>query len=79
MGPYESLCFYVEQNRLKVSNRLAALDDLDSEVEINSAWKVIRENIKISAKENLGYFELKKHKPLLDKGCSKVIRLTETS
>jgi hypothetical protein len=39
-------------------------------VEINSAWETIRENIKISAKESLGYFELKKHKPWFDKGCS---------
>jgi hypothetical protein len=30
------------------------------EVEINSAWETIRVNIKISAKENLGYFEQKK-------------------
>jgi hypothetical protein len=35
------------------------LEDLDAEVEINSAWETIRENIKISAKESLGYFELK--------------------
>jgi hypothetical protein len=47
---------------VEVSNRLAALEDLDAEVEINSAWETIRENIKISAKEILGYFELKKHK-----------------
>jgi hypothetical protein len=39
------------------------LEDLDAEVEINSAWETIRENIKIAAKESLGYFELKKHKP----------------
>jgi hypothetical protein len=31
-------------------------------VEINSAWETIRDNIKTSAKESLGYFELKKHK-----------------
>jgi hypothetical protein len=52
-----------EQFRVEVSNRFAALEDLDAEVEINSAWETIRENIKISAKESLGYFELKKHKP----------------
>jgi hypothetical protein len=46
---------------------------LDAEVEINSAWETIRENITISAKESLGYFELKKHKPWLDKGCSKLL------
>jgi hypothetical protein len=28
---------------------------LDAEVEINSAWEMIRENIKISAKESLGF------------------------
>jgi hypothetical protein len=42
-------------------------------VEINSAWETIRENIKISSKESLGYFELKKHKPWLDEGCSKLL------
>jgi hypothetical protein len=38
----------------------AALEDLAAEVEINSAWETIIENIKISAKGSLGYFELKK-------------------
>jgi hypothetical protein len=46
----------VEQLRVEVSNRFAALEGLDTEVEINSAWETIRENIKISAKESLGYF-----------------------
>jgi hypothetical protein len=41
-----------EQYRLLVSNRFAALEDLDAEVELNSAWETIRENIKISAKES---------------------------
>jgi hypothetical protein len=31
-------------------HRFAALEDLGAEAEINSAWKTIRENIKISAK-----------------------------
>jgi hypothetical protein len=31
-------------------------------VEINSAWDTIRENIKTSAKESLGYYELKWNK-----------------
>jgi hypothetical protein len=42
-------------------------------VEINTARETIRENIKISAKESLGYFELRKHKPCLDEGCSKLL------
>jgi hypothetical protein len=40
--------------------------DLDAFVEINNAWKTIRGNITISVKESLGYFELKKPKPLFD-------------
>jgi hypothetical protein len=39
-----------EQFRVEVLNRFAALEDLDAEVEINSAWETIRENIQISAK-----------------------------
>jgi hypothetical protein len=62
-----------QQYHVEVSNRFAASEDLDAEVEINSAWETIRENIKISAKESLGYFELKKHKAWFDKGCSKLL------
>jgi hypothetical protein len=36
-----------EQYHVEVSNRFATLEDLDTEVEINSAWETIRENIKI--------------------------------
>jgi hypothetical protein len=62
-----------EHLRVEVSNRFAVLEHLDTEVEINSAWETIRENIKISAKESLRYFEFKKHKPWLDEGCSKLL------
>jgi hypothetical protein len=62
-----------QQFRVEVSNRFAALEDLDTEVGINSAWETIRENIKISAIESLGYFELKKHKSWFDEGCSKLL------
>jgi hypothetical protein len=48
-----------EQFRVEVSNRFVALEGLDTEVEISSAWETIRENINISAKESLGYFEFK--------------------
>jgi hypothetical protein len=62
-----------EQFHVEVLNRFAALEDLDPQVEINSAWEMIRENINISAKESLGYFELKKHKPWFNKGCSELL------
>jgi hypothetical protein len=47
-----------EQFRVEVSNRFKTLEDLDTEVDINSAWETIRENITISAKESPGYFEM---------------------
>jgi hypothetical protein len=62
-----------EQYHVEVSNRFAALEDLDTEVEINNAWETIRESIKISAKESLGYYELREHKPWFDEECSKLV------
>jgi hypothetical protein len=46
---------------------------LDAEAETNSAWETIRENIKILAKESLGYYELKKLKPCFIQGCSTLV------
>jgi hypothetical protein len=43
-----------EKYSKEVSNRFAALEDLDAEVEINSDWEMIRQNIKISGKQILG-------------------------
>jgi hypothetical protein len=57
----------------EVSNRFAALEYLEAEVEIDSAWETIRENIKISAKGTLAYFELKKHMTLFEEGSSKLL------
>jgi hypothetical protein len=34
------------------------------------SWEIIRD-IRLSAKERLGYYELEKHKPWLDDACSK--------
>jgi hypothetical protein len=61
-----------DQYRVEVSNRFAALEDLDAEVESNSAWETIRENTKISTKESLGYFEFKKRLPWSNEGCLKL-------
>jgi hypothetical protein len=37
------------------------LENLDLEVRINIAWETVRENTKISAKDIVGYYELKKY------------------
>jgi hypothetical protein len=44
----------VKEQYCVVSNKFAALEDLDTEVDINSAWKMIRENINILGKERIG-------------------------
>jgi hypothetical protein len=44
-----------EQYCVEISNRLTALETLDTEVDINRAWKTIGGNIKVPAKESLGY------------------------
>jgi hypothetical protein len=53
-----------EQYHVEISNAFKAEDNLDTEV-----WTAIRKNVKISAKESLGYYELKKHKSWFDEGC----------
>jgi hypothetical protein len=45
-----------EQYLVEVSNRFAALQNVYTEVEINSAWEMIREIIKMSAKESRRLF-----------------------
>jgi hypothetical protein len=62
-----------QQYRVEVSNRFAALEGLDVEVETISDWEIITETINISAKECLGYCELKKHKPWVDQACLKLV------
>jgi hypothetical protein len=42
---------------VEVSNRFAALEDLEGKVKINNSWEMTRGNIKISAKESLSYYE----------------------
>ena len=54
------------QYQIKISNRSAALENLNDSEEIHKAWEKIKENIKISAEESLGLYKLKQHKPWFD-------------
>jgi len=56
---------------IKISNRFAALENLNDSKDINRAWQNIKENIQISAKESLGLYEWKQHKPWFDDECSR--------
>jgi hypothetical protein len=62
-----------EKYHVEISNRFADLGSLDESFDINNAWESIRENIKTSAKENLGYQKLKHNKPWFEDECSKLI------
>jgi hypothetical protein len=44
----------------------AALENLDFEVDNNRDGETLRENVNVSAKESLGYYQLKTHKPWID-------------
>jgi hypothetical protein len=59
-----------EQYHAETSNRFSALENLDTKVDVNKARETTRENIKISAKESLGYYEPKKCKTRFNEGCS---------
>jgi hypothetical protein len=62
-----------EQYQVTIRNKFAALENLQDSGDINGEWDNIRENIKNSAKESLGYCESKHHKPWFDEGCSKLV------
>jgi hypothetical protein len=62
-----------KQHQVKITNRFAALENFDDNVDMNRAWENIRENIKTSAKESLGHYELQQHKAWFDDECSKLI------
>jgi hypothetical protein len=56
--------------RVEVSNRLAASEDLNAEMRINSALATTEEKIRIPSKEHSCYYELKKHRPWFGERCS---------
>jgi hypothetical protein len=58
-----------KQYQIKISNRFAALDNLNDSEGINRTWENIKENIQTSVKDSLGMHELKLHKPQFDEEC----------
>jgi hypothetical protein len=62
-----------EKYKVEISNWFTALESLDDTFDINNTWESIRENIKTSAKDSLGYQKLKHNKPWFDDKCSKLI------
>jgi len=58
-----------KQYQIKISNGFPALVNLLDRENINRAWENIKENIRSSAKENLGLYELKQHQPRFAEQC----------
>ena len=49
------------------------MENLSDAEDINKAWENIKENIKTSAKESLGLYELKQHKSWFGEECSRLL------
>jgi len=58
-----------EQDQIEITNRFAALENLNNDEDVNRTWENIKENIQTSAKESLGLHKLKQHKPWFDEKC----------
>jgi hypothetical protein len=55
-----------KQYQVKNTNRFAALENFYDNVDMNRAWKNIVENIKISAKDSLGHYELQQQQQMMN-------------
>ena len=58
-----------EKHQTEITNRFAALQNLNIDEDVNRVWENIKENIKTSSKESLGLHKWKQHKPWFDKEC----------
>ena len=55
--------------QIEITNRFAALENLNVDEDVNRDWENNKGNIKTSDKKSLGLRELKQHKPWIDKEC----------
>ena len=56
-----------EKYQIEITNRSAALENINVDEDVNRVWENIKENVKTSAKESLGLHEWKQHKQCFDK------------
>ena len=55
-----------KQDQIKISNMCTALENSNNSEDINRACENTEGNIRMSAKDSLGLYELKQHKPWFD-------------
>jgi hypothetical protein len=58
-----------EQYQIEITNRFAALENLNDGEDVDRTWENIKENIQTSVKESLGLHELKQNKPWFVEEC----------
>jgi hypothetical protein len=58
-----------KQYQIKISNRFAALENLNESEDIKGVCKNIKERTKTSANNSLGLYGLRQHKPWFDVEC----------
>ena len=65
--------------QVKIANKFQMLESKDESVglgekDVEAAWENIRDCIKQSASESIGYLEKRKHKKWFDKDCTNVAK-----
>jgi len=55
--------------QIEITNRCAALENLNDSEDINRVWEDFKGNIKTSDKDSLGLYEFKQQKPWFDEEC----------
>jgi hypothetical protein len=58
-----------KEYQIEITNRFAALENLDNDGDINRAWENIKDSIQTSSRESFGLHESKQHKPWFDDEC----------
>jgi len=58
-----------EHYQIEITNRFAALENVNYYEDVNRTWENIKENIQTSAEESLGVHELKQNKLWFDEEC----------
>ena len=58
-----------EQCQIEITNRFAALENMNDDEDVNRTWENIKEDAQTSTEESLGVHELKRNKPLFDEEC----------
>ena len=58
-----------EHYQIEITNRFAALENVNDDEDVNTTWENIRENIQTSAEESLGVHELEQNKRWFHEEC----------